>query len=360
MNEFIHTFSLVSYLYLSEKRALENAFQDHFFYNSEEKKVVMKKYVSRGFRLQITFNSKKEKHYDKLHRDCKVELIITPAKLLYPNEPMQKLFEKADYIRAIKQLKSILQEIELYSGVNLWNKVRIKRVDLAKDIITPSDAYSKEVIRLAKKALFKTGYRIWAPTESDVERTSWEESNSILFRNHNQGVNSKIYNKLEDIKAQQLNTENITGLLRFELSLKRDYLKQHTKYAVNHLEFDELTALLCETLEQANPLMQNYLIEPLWSGDMLSKDLQRNRIRNYCQGKNERRKKMLAYVRKCNKDNADPVDCSDRILVHFEKINLSPIYTSDEFGYVPSFSDLLNEQRNERMDRLLRLHEQAV
>ena len=360
MNEFIHTFSVITYLYLSEKQALENAFREDFFYNGEDHRLVLSKYASSGLRIQIQFNPKKEKQYDKLHRDCKVELIITPAKLLYPDEPMQKLFEKADYIRALERLKSILQEIELCAGVNLWNEVKIKRIDLAKDITTPSDAYSQEVIRLAKKALYKTGYNLWTPTEADVEKTSWKETNSILFRNHNQGVNSKIYNKLEDMKNQNLNTENISGLLRFELSLKRDYLKQHTNYAVNHLGFDELTALLCDTLEQADPLMQNYLIDPLWSGEMLSKELQKKRIKNSCRGKKERRKKMLAYIRKCNKDNAEPIDRSERILEHFAKINLSPIYTSDSFGGIPSFSDLFRELCNEQMERFLKLHEKSI
>ena len=356
MNEFIHTFSVITHLYLSEKNALERAYREDFFYHSEERKFVLSKYAADGLRTQIEFNPKKEKQYDNKHLDCKVELIITPAKLLYPGEAMQKLFEPADYIRAIEQLKLLLQKIELCAGVNLWKEVKIKRIDIAKDITTPSDAYSQEVIRLAKKALYKTGYKLWTPTESDIEKSSWEESNSILFRNHNQGVNSKIYNKLEDMRNQNLNTENVSGLLRFELSLKKDYLKQQTNDAVKHLGFDELTALLCDTLEQADPLMQNYLIDPLWSGEMLSKDLQKKRIRCYCKGKEERRKKMLAYRRKCNKNNAEPIDRSERILEQFTKINLSPIYTSDEFCGIPSFSDLFSERRNEQLERFLKLH----
>ena len=346
MNEFIHTFSVITHLYLSEKRTLENAFREDFFYNSEDRKFVLSKYTSSGLRVQIEYNPKKEKQYDKLHRDCKVELIITPAKLLSPNEPMQKLFEKEDYVKAIENLKILLQEIELHTGVNLWNEAKIKRIDLAKDIQTPSEAYTQEVIRLAKKALYKTGYHIWTPTHKDVTKTNWKEKNSILFRNHNQGVNSKIYNKLEDLRSQNLNIAEITGLLRFELSLKRDYLRQHTKYAANHLELDKLTALLINILEQAQPLMQNYLIDPLWSGDMLSKKLQRKRIRCYCRGKDERRKKMLAFRRQCNKDHATSIDRSERILEHFATINLSPICTTEEFQCIPSFSDLLNKENN--------------
>ena len=90
--------------------------------------------------------------------------------------------------------------------------------------------------------------------------------------------------------------------------------------------------------------MQNYLIDPLWSGEMLSKELQRKRIKNNHQEKKERRKKMFAYIRKCNKDNAEPIDRSERILEHFEAINLSPICTSEEFQRIPSFEELLNRE----------------
>ena len=192
MNEFIHTFSANSYLFASEKDKLQEAYREDFFYNSEERHFVLSKYAERGLRIQIKFTKNNEKKYDKKHRDCKVELIITPAKLLYPGEAMQKLFNKEDYIKVIENLKALLGEIELQSGINLWREVKIKRIDLAKDICTPSDEFSQEVIRIAKKALYKTGYKLFTPTEEDVKKTDCNEKDSILFNNHNQGVNSKI------------------------------------------------------------------------------------------------------------------------------------------------------------------------
>ena len=355
MNEFIHTFSVITHLYLSEKDALERSYRDDFFYNREKKKFVLSKYASEGLRIQIEFNPKKEKQYDKKHRDCKIELIVTPAKLLYHGDPMQKLFRAEDYICAIDNLKTLLQEIEFRTGVNLWNEVKIKRIDLAKDIITPSDSYSQEVIRLAKKALYKTGYKLWTPTDDDVTATDWEKENSILFRNHNQGVNSKIYNKLEDMKNQKIDTSELNGLLRFELSLKRDYLYQHMDKTKKHIDFDDLTDLLCNTLGQAAPLMQTYLIDPLWNGEMLSKDLQKKYIKNRCKSKKERYKKMRQYIRECNK-NSELINSSARILKDFADINLSPIYTSDEFRHIPSFANLLNHGCDERIKRFLELH----
>ena len=316
---------------------------------------MLSKYIDNGLRIEIAFSHKKEKQFDKKHRDCKVELIINPAKLCYPGETMKKLLRADEYRQAIENLEILLGGIELRSGVNLWNEVKIKRIDLAKDIQTPSDDYSREVIRLAKKALWKTGYHIWTPTEPDIEKTGWPEENSILFRNHNQGVNSKIYNKLEDMRANNLDTCDLSGLLRFELSLKKDYLNERSGGARQHMELFELSDLLVNVLDGVPSLMQTYLVDPIWSGAMLSKDLQKTYMKIQCRGKKERYKKMLAYRRKCNRDD-ERIDRSERILEAFSAMGLSPIYTSEEFRYIPSFEDLFNERRAEKMERFIQIH----
>lgn len=359
MNEFIHTLSATAHLFLAEKNDLEKAYREDFFYHKEKQKFILSKYIENGLRIEIAFNHKKEKQYDKKHRDCKIELIINPAKLCYPGETMRKLLSADEYRQAMDNLEILLGEIELRSGVNLWKEVKIKRIDLAKDIQTPSDAYSQEVIRLAKKALWKTGYHIWTPTETDIEKTGWAEENSILFRNHNQGVNAKIYNKLEDMRSNNLDSGGLSGLLRFELSLKKDYINERFSGARKHIDLFELSDLLVNVLENAPSLMQSYLTDPLWSGALLSKDLQKTYMKIQCRGKKERYKKMLAYRWKCNRDG-ERIDRSERILEAFSAMGLSPIYTSEEFRYVPSFEELLNERRDEGMERFLKLHEKAV
>jgi hypothetical protein len=96
MNTFIHTFSVITHLYLSEKNDLQQAYREDFFFNSTEKIFVLQTYAKHGLRIHMKFNPKDEKRYDKKHRDYKVELIITPAKLLHPNESMHKLLSKMD------------------------------------------------------------------------------------------------------------------------------------------------------------------------------------------------------------------------------------------------------------------------
>jgi hypothetical protein len=102
MKEFIHTFSVHARLFTSQKDLLEKAYKRDFFYNSSEKVLVLSKYASHGLRVEIKYSTAKEKRYDKQHRDCKIKLIITPAKLLYPDEPMKKLYTPKNTVCPVK------------------------------------------------------------------------------------------------------------------------------------------------------------------------------------------------------------------------------------------------------------------
>ena len=132
--------------------------------------------------------------------------------------------------------------------------------------------------------------------------------------------------------------------------MKKDYINERFGGTRQHLELFELSDLLVNILEQAPSLMQTYMVNPLWHGSMISKDLQKTYMKIQCRGKKERYKKMLAYRWKCNRDG-ERIDRSERILEAFSEIGLSPIYASEKFRYIPSFEDLLNERRDEGMER---------
>ena len=150
MKEFIHTFSAVTYLSVEERDKLLLIYSDDIFFNGKEKEWIFHKYAENGLRIYITYCSPKEKKYDKEHRAYKAELIVTPAKLIYPDDGMKKLFIPAEYALAMEKLKEILQEIHLKTKIDLWKDAKLKRVDLSKDIETETDEYSMEVIRLSK------------------------------------------------------------------------------------------------------------------------------------------------------------------------------------------------------------------
>jgi hypothetical protein len=117
MNEFIHTFSAKTLLFAKEKDALTRAYCEELFYNSKDEIFVLHKYAQNGVRINIEYTDSKKKKYDKDHREFEVELIITPAKLLYPDEAMSKLYTIEEYGLAIDKLEAILNEIK-YSFKN--------------------------------------------------------------------------------------------------------------------------------------------------------------------------------------------------------------------------------------------------
>ena len=107
MNEFIHTFSAVTYLSVREKDTLTLSYGNDIFFNGDEKIFVLHKYAENGLRIHIEFNSTAEKKYDKEHKAYKAELIVTPAKLIYPNGKMKKLYTAEEYTLAMEKLKEI-------------------------------------------------------------------------------------------------------------------------------------------------------------------------------------------------------------------------------------------------------------
>ena len=354
MKEFIHTFSLQTKLHSSQKDEIQKAFREDFFYNSQEKILVLSKYAAHGVRIEMNYTTAEEKRYDKQHRDCKIKIIITPAKLLHPNEPMSRLYTPEEYRQACERLRDIFKEIETTSGVKLWNEVKFKRIDIAKDVKTESEQYSQEVIRMAKKALHKTGYHIWTPSAKDVEKTGWAEDNSVLYNNHNQEVEAKIYNKIADMEKRGYDIENLKGLLRFELTLKRKYLYAKGFLADEYLNFNELPILLGRILDQSAVLLHTHLVSPLWSGAMLHKDLQKKYIRIYCKSKTARRDNMMAYRKNANRHGV--FEDEPTMVKHFEAAGVSPLYLNGDIRNIPSFADLLAGTRNERVERFLQLH----
>ena len=350
MNEFIHTFSAVTHLSLTEKDNLTLAYYEDIFFNGEEKVLVFHKYAENGLRVHIEFCTSEEKKYDKKHRAYKAELIVTPAKLIYPNGGMKKLLTAEEYALAMEKLKGILQEIKNKSGIDLWNEAKLKRVDLTKDIETESDEYSREIIRLSKLSLHKTGYHLWIPSKEDIEKTGWTEEDSTMFYNHNQEVQAKIYNKLSDFKNIGVDVSDMKGLVRFELSLKRNFLKNSGLIQKGNTPFEALAEVFAYVLKGAEELMQTHVVGPLWSGDFLSRRLQKKYIKKHCKSKESKMEKMLKYRDDCR---GGITVAEGKVLDYFEEIGISPLCTNKEFPYIPSFACLLSGEENEEIKRFV-------
>ena len=174
--------------------------EDIYFPDRIHNKHVFTKYTQRGFRMEIKDADPMVTKFDALHRRFRADWIVTPGKLLYPGCAMMNLYTAEDYDKYCYELYRILDEIEYATGVDLLKEARLYRVDVTKDIVTPSEEYTQEVIRLIKKGLFKRGYKFMEPIDDDKRIDALKDENAVFFHNKRQDVKSKIYNKLEDLK----------------------------------------------------------------------------------------------------------------------------------------------------------------
>lgn len=225
--------------------------------------------------------------------------------------------------------------------MDLLEEAKLKRIGLTKDIVTPSEEYSHEVIRLAKLALGKYGYHLWSAEELETRKEEWKDENAVFFYNHNQELEEKMYNKKADLILQGYDTADIPSIIRFELTLKRKFMKLQGWIREEYGTPKELPVVLTTALAQAPDLMRQHITDPLWSGETLSKDRQKKRIRCHCKRKTAKYKRMMDYRRKCNSGktiNAGEYAATRR---YFAEIQMSPLYTTETVGCIPAFGELL-------------------
>ena len=187
------------------------------------------------------------------------------------------------------------------------------------------------------------------PTKEEVEKTGWAEEDSAMFYNHNQEIQAKIYNKLRDFK-NIVDVSDMKGLLRFELSLKRNFLKNSGLLQKGNTPFAILPEVFSGILNGAEELMQTHIVGPLWSGGFLSRRLQKKYIKRYCKTKEGKMEKMLKFRDEC-RDGI--LVTGGRVLDYFGEIELSPLCTSKDFPYIPSFARLLSGEENEKIKRFV-------
>ncbi len=145
-------------------------------------------------------------------------------------------------------------------------------------------------------------------------------------------------------------------MLRFELALKRNYLRDKNYIHEKFITIEELTDALKDILIMAPVLMQEHIADPLWSGAMVSKDLQKKFIRRYCNYKTDsaKYKKMIAYRKACNRAKSmENVKDNPTVREYFREMGLSPLCTSEAVRYIPAFADLLAERENEEIRKYL-------
>lgn len=358
MNEFIHTFSIKRPIVEEEYTPLFGNTNALFFWNSKKNIWVLKSHEGSGLRAEVRplKNDCPLRAFNSEHPRYEIEIIITLAKLLNSDTNLGGLTTKAEIELACENLGIIAKDIEEISKIDLLQGAKLYRVDLTKDIITPNDLYTHEIIAAAKKSINRYGYEGHDPREHLDYTLSWKDEDSMMFKSKK--VWGKLYNKKRDLLLNKHQSEieklGDYGLLRFEISLLRDILRDDYN-AKGFTTLEELPQILYSLTTDGNMLLDKYLVKTFYEGAMLSKSILKKRLKcekglwaktvdrmtNFSEWVTWTKPKDLKYY-------DIPVGISAEIS-RFASLNLSPVQANKLCPYIPSFSDMLNETIDDRL-----------
>lgn len=351
MNEFIHTFSIKRPIIEEEYTPLFGNTHALFFWNSKKNIWVLKGHEGSGLRAEVRplKNDYPLRAFNGEHPRYEIEIIITLAKLLNPDTNLGGLTTKAEIELACKNLGIITKDIEEISKVDLLQGAKLNRVDLTKDIITPNDLYTHEIIAAAKKSIDRYGYEGHDPRKHPDYTISWKDEDSMMFKSKK--VWGKLYNKKRDLLLNKHQSEieelGDYGLLRFEISILRDILRDDYN-AKGFITLEELPQILYSLTADGNMLLDKYLVKTFYKGTMLSKRVLKKRLKcekglwtktvdsmiNFSDWVTLKKPKDLKYY-----DIPDGISAE---ISRFANLNLSPVQVSKLCPYIPSLSDMLN------------------
>ena len=357
MNEFIHTFSIKRLLSGKELVSLKTKVSPLFFYKSTDEIWMLKDHANSGLRAEITRleNDSPKRMFDSKHPQYEIEIIVTPAKLLNPCMNLGGITAKNELEDACKRLGEIIWDIEHASGVDLLHKAKLYRVDLTKDINTPNEFYTHEIIKAARKAINKYGYETYDPKAHADYKIDWRQEDSMLFKNKK--VWGKLYNKKRDLVLHKCQSEieelGDYGLLRFEISLLRGILRDDYS-ARGYITLNSLPEILYQITTDGNALLNKHLVNTFYDGAMLSRSVLKKYLNRKCKS-TKAAKSMIDFsdwIKKTEPEDLKCYDTPDRIstqIKRFAELKISPVQINKQYPYIPSFSDMLNETVDDKL-----------
>ena len=349
MNTFIHTFSISVNMTIDERKRLLifRRMPLTGTYKNEKYDDYIIEFCTRGVQIYIKKRTGEEIRYDKRHRPFKMEIIVTPYKLLNPEKCLGIIKDDIEWKEAFQELDRIVDIIENTTEIRIKENYKIQRVDITCDVITPTDIYSKEIIAASKCADLPYGYQKYEPMDDVTDLYGWNEENGSLFYNKNQKILAKIYNKKENIYGSpEYQSLEGKGLVRFELGLTRKFLKKE-----NLLKDDNLIECLFLVREQAEDLFTDYFILNLYADAMFSTKVLKDYLT--CKYAGRTYEQLLDFCKmaeKCKKlgvpFSADQCEMSRKAfngcMKKFDKIGISPIPAAEACPYIPSVEQMLN------------------
>lgn len=350
---FIHTFSLKKLFdTVNEASSLWNYYTKDIIKNKNH--ITLNHFASKGVRLKMRYLNIETVHFKK--KEVELEIIITPYKLLHNNEAIGRLTTTKDYILALKEYYNIVSEIKANTGIDISDATTY-RIDVTKDVVTPSSDYTNEIISVLKTTNLPYGYD--SLSETDYLNRDWNPDNSYNYSNTKQGISVQIYNKIKQLdEYTNTNTDFIgtKGLLRFELSLSKHTLKKRNLYDNNILD------TITNTLNNAAELFIDYIICPINLNEMLSTDVLIRYInRKITQPK--KKDKMIQCIYKCLDYKNARIYLDNTFLAtekrtrktleYFDELNLSPVSLIPTCPFIPSVYDMLFDEGSNKYNKLL-------
>lgn len=353
MNVFIHTFSLsvnityeeLSKLYIYRWMPLDNA------YKGKKYMATITEFCKEGLQLQIKERTNQEIIYDKEHRPLRMDLIVTPYKLLHPDKCLGKITEIQEMKKAIKALEILIDKVQEDTGILIRRNLKIERVDITCDVVTPSDEYSKEIIAVFKTIRLPYGYHRSILSEEDIDEYCLKSEDGSLFYNKSQNLFAKVYDKKENIKNREEYQEfQKEGLVRYEIELTRKYLKQ-----AKILENENVYTCILNVMQFAEDIFMGFLIDAINDMPMLSGKVLNDYLELKYSGKEKTLEKLRQFSKMafyCKKRGLEfsPEQCGmshkafHNCYKKFIDMGISPIPLDDACPYIPSVESMLNEE----------------
>lgn len=364
-NFFIHTFSYENTLSYTSAEKIWRTYNMHIINNDENEFYVMK-FSEQGLRIYFRYRTKKEIKYDKEHAAIAVEWIVTPYKILHPGNPMGKIMASDQFTLVLKKLHEMFISIEQQTGVTFISKLKIKRIDLTCDVMTPSILYSREIISVCKATRLRSGYSFWTMTKEQKEKKGWDDRAACLYKNKSRGILGKIYDKKDNLSElgyfSILAGLHNKGLLRFEITLERQALKKN-----EILYYGCSNQSLFLVMKEAKTLFKKYFLDVFDQGDMLSETLLGRYIKQIfpTQKKTQNDMLELCKIYNCCRKHSKEFRLEDfphsektlkRIQKKYENFSLSPIPLSDQCPYIPSFTKMLEGSYSDMLMNYARIH----
>ena len=361
---FIHTFSLRKNIANKDMEVLKRQYDNNSLkWISEEKKYMINKYVDNGIRFSFAWRHENDLKRDKAN-PWKVEMIITPYKLLHKGKAMGMIQDEEEWKDCMNELIDILEDIEDQCGVNLKKRLKLMRIDIAIDIKTPNDEYSREIIKLAKLSDISRGYEFWEPSLWDVIKTGWKKEDSVMIYNHHKDLEGKIYNKAVDLKNRGNGEylDNDHGLLRLEVTLKKAFLKKNFYLLDECVSKADLEEVLLSVQDDAEELVQKEFLDQMWKGHFFCKHILKTYIEIRERRNPAKRDKMIAYSGFVNERKPDDYGSKKKrktVDGYFKYEKISPVTTNKDYPYIPSFKDMLKGSYDVRLLEYAKKHTSA-